>query len=90
MAMISNACKYCSTSYIRDRTRNLLIDPRRIKQFSNVFVPKKPIKNANFVWKMGFVRFVLSTTVHHATQKTSDASVLSSNDSVRAGGFQLG
>ena len=39
------------------------LNPRRIKQFSNVFVLKRPLKNAIFVWKMGFVRFVLSTTV---------------------------
>ena len=36
---------------------------RRIKQFSNVFVAKKSLKNANFVWKIGFGRFVFSTTV---------------------------
>ena len=29
----------------------------------NCHVPKKPLKNANFVWKMGFGQFVLSTNV---------------------------
>ena len=35
----------------------------RNKQFSNVFVSKKSLKNANFVWKIRFVPFVFSTTV---------------------------
>ena len=48
---------------------------RRIKQFSNVFVPKEPVEYANLVWKMGFARFVFSTTVNvivavkHLTKK---------------------
>ena len=28
-----------------------------------VFVPNTSVKNAHFVWKMGFGRFILSTTV---------------------------
>ena len=41
---------------------------RRIKQFSNVFVPKMSLKNAHFVWKMGFGWFILSTTVYPCSQ----------------------
>ena len=38
------------------------LNPRRIEQYSNVFVVKRPLKNSTFVMKMGFVRFVFSTT----------------------------
>ena len=36
---------------------------KRTKQFFGAFVSKMALKNASFVWKMGFGRFVFSTTV---------------------------
>ena len=41
-----------------------LLTLKRIKQFFNLFVSKKPLKNVSFVWKIGLGRFVFSTTVH--------------------------
>ena len=40
-----------------------LLTLKRIKQFFNLFVSKKPLKNVSFVWKIGLGRFVFSTTV---------------------------
>ena len=42
-----------------------LLTLKRIKQFFNLFVSKKPLKNVSFVWKIGLGRFVFSTTVFH-------------------------
>ena len=54
------------------------LNPRRIKQYSNVFVLKRPLKNAIFVWKMGFARFVFSTTVNHYFDRYVCPSICSS------------
>ena len=43
-----------------------LLTLKRIKQFFNLFVSKKPLKNVSFVWKIGLGRFVFSTTVTQA------------------------
>ena len=40
-----------------------LLTLKRIKQFFNLFVSKKPLKNVSFVWKIGLGWFVFSTTV---------------------------
>ena len=46
-----------------------LLTLKRIKQFFNLFVSKKPLKNVSFVWKIGLGRFVFSTTVRPTCQE---------------------